>query len=516
MKEKNLSTPRVTSNGYFFLFALTLFGLAAPARAQSFEFDDVAKRAQQLASSSYKKRGDIPKELRNLTYDQYRDLRFKNEKRLWRGTEIPFEAAFFHLGFQYEQPVKINEIVDGRVREFKYDISQFDYGANKLDASKWRNLGFAGLRVHYPLNTQKYKDEALVFHGVSYFRALGKGQQYGLSARGLAVDTGLNSGEEFPSFVEFWLQRPAPEAEELVIYGLLDSPRVTGAYRFVLHPGVSTAVDVKARLFLRDNIGKLGIAPLTSMFYFGENQPADYTDYRPEVHDSDGLSVNMGNGEWLWRPLLNPKRLLVTSFATTNPLGFGLMQRDREFSHYEDLESRYELRPSAWVEPKGQWGSGRIELVQLPAPDETVDNVVAYWVPDNLPTKQKSYDVEYRVLWQKENPTRPPHSRVVQTRRGHGWDAKKVGNNIIAMHVDFEGQALRKLSPEAVVEAIVTTDSNAEVQENVAYRNPVTGGWRLSLKFRRLDDGKPIELRAFLREGNNTLSETWSYVLPPS
>jgi len=367
--------------------------------------------------------------------------------------------------------------------------------------------------VHFAVNSPRYKDEVLVFLGASYFRAVGKGQRYGLSARGLAVDTAMASGEEFPRFKEFWIERPDPEAKELHILALLDSPRVTGAYRFVLVPGASTSVEVRARIFLREAVGKIGLAPLTSMYLRGENQRPRTDDFRPEVHDSDGLSMRNGTGEWIWRPLVNPRRLLVTSFAMTNPLGFGLQQRDRAFASYEDLEARYELRPSAWVEPKGNWGSGRVELVQIPTPDEFNDNVVAYWIPATTPALRKAYDFEYTMSWQRENPTRPPLAWVAQTRRGHAY--KKDPDDSVQYHVDFVGRSLDTLARTAKVEAIVSTDANAELLETNAYPNDVTGGYRLALRLRRLDDKKPVEIRAFLRNNDKVVSETWSYVVPP-
>lgn len=308
--------------------------------AHAFDFDDLAGRARELASTPYKRPPALPKELQGLDYDRYRDIRYKPERFLWRGTNLPFEVAFFHQGLFFDQPVRIHEITGNGVREIAFDPDAFDYGANKLDPAKLRGqgLGFAGFRLHFPVNTPKYKDEVLVFLGASYFRALGKGQSFGASARGLAVDTALPTGEEFPRFVEFWIERPKASASALVVYALLDSRRLAGAYRFVLRPGVNTVLDVKARLYMRENVGKLGLAPLTSMFFFGENQRPSYEDYRPEVHDSDGLAVHSGTGEWIWRPLVNPRRLLVTSFGMTNPRGFGLMQRDRDYLHYEDTE----------------------------------------------------------------------------------------------------------------------------------------------------------------------------------
>jgi glucans biosynthesis protein len=482
--------------------------------ASAFNFDDVAQRARQLASSAYKTpETKLPAELENLTYDQFRDIRFKPSRMMWRASHLPFELAFFHQGLFFKQPVKINELAPDGPHEIAFDPSMFDYGATRIDPRRTRGIGFSGFRVHYALNTPKYKDEVLVFLGASYFRALGKGQRYGLSSRGLAVDTGLASGEEFPRFVEFWIQRPSPSATELTVFALLDSRRMTGAYRFVVKPGVDTVMDVKSRLFLRENVPKLGLAPLTSMFFFGENQRSGNEDYRPEVHDSDGLSIASGTGEWIWRPLVNPRRLLVTSFALTNPVGFGLMQRDRGFDHYEDLEARYDLRPAAWVETKGAWGAGKIELVEIPNPNETNDNIVAYWLPDKQPSPGVPYDLEYRLLWQKDAAMRPPSSWVSQTRRGRGYVRDDDGS--VGFLIDFDGPALRKLAPDAIVEDVVTPDTNAEVVEHFVHRNDVTGGWRVSLRLRRLDEAKPVELRAFLRSGGNTLSETWSYILPP-
>ena len=491
---------------------LALGFLGTPAWA--FNFEDVASQAKTLAASPYKKpKGELPKSLQDLTYDQYRDIRFNPDRAYWRDLRLPFELAFFHQGRIFETPVKINEVVGKAVRPIQFDPKSFNYGANKINPKDLNGLDFAGFRVHYPVNTPKYKDEVLVFLGASYFRAVGKDQRYGMSTRGLALDTALNSGEEFPLFTDFWIERPEAGAKELVIYALLNSRRMTGAYRFLLRPGVDTAIDVKSRLFARENITKVGLAPLTSMFFSGENQRSPADDYRPEVHDSDGLSVQSGTGEWIWRPLANPKKLLVTSYALSNPGGFGMMQRDREFNDYQDLESRFELRPSGWVEPKGKWGSGRVELVQIPTPDETNDNIVAYWVPDAPPKPGVPFDFEYRLLWQKEKEKRPPLSWVTQTRRGHGYLRKP--DDSIALVVDFEGPALTKLPADATPEAVVSVDGNGKLLETNTFRNEATGGWRMTLRMTRNDTAKPVELRAFLRNNNLTLSETWSYILSP-
>ncbi len=501
--------PRFTLLPIAFLAALTFAGDTLAA----FGFDDVARRAQQLAAVPYKAPAALPKEIQSLNYDQYRDIRFNPDHALWRGTRLPFELAFFHMGWYFDRPVRIHEITAQGVREIRFDPGSFDYGANRIAPGKLKGLGFAGFRVHFPVNTPKYKDEVLAFLGASYFRALGRGQGYGLSARGLAIDTAVAAGEEFPHFSEFWIERPKPAAGELVVLALLESRRATGAYRFVLAPGAETVMSVKMRIFLRDKVTRLGIAPLTSMFFFGENQRAARDDFRPEVHDSDGLSVQLGNGEWLWRPLTNPKRLLVTSFATTHPKGFGLMQRDRAFESYEDLEARYEKRPSAWVEPVGSWGAGRIELVQIPAGDETNDNIVAFWVPEKLPPPGEPLDFEYRLRWQLKEDARPPLAWVTQTRRGHGYLRKP--DDSIAFSVDFDGPALRKLAPDAKVEGMVSADGNGQLLSRETFRNDATGGYRVALRVKRVDGAKPVELRGFLRGPEGALSETWSYVLPP-
>lgn len=494
--------------------AFLLAAAAAPV-AHAFGFSDVDRRARELANRPYAKPAVVlPKPLKDLGYDQTRDIRFDPARSLWRAQKLPFEVQFFHLGGIFDQPVRIYEVAGNEVREIGFDPAQFNYGKNKLDPSQFGKLGFAGLRIHFPLNVVPsapgYKDELVSFLGASYFRALGQGQRYGASARGLALDTAERQGEEFPRFEQFWLERPAAGAKQLVMYALLDSRRVTGAYRFVIRPGEETATDVQARLYLRESVGKLALAPLTSMFFSGENQRSPSEDYRPEVHDSDGLSINAGN-EWIWRPLINPRRLLVTSFALTDPPGFGLMQRDRQFDHYEDLEAHYEARPSVWIEPVSKWGAGRVELVQIPTPNEANDNIVAYWVPNTLPPPGTPLDYSYRVLWLKNSDKRPPHGWVVQTRRGHGF--VNAANDTIKLTVDFDGPALRKMPVNAPLQADVAI-ANGQSTDLTVHRNEATGGWRMVVEVRRQDKEKPTELRAFLRNGKEVLSETWNYVLP--
>ncbi len=484
---------------------------------QGFSFETVSARAARLAQSPYRtpERTLPPALLKpQFTYDQHRDIRFRPERALWRAEGLPFELMFFHPGWLFEHPVGINEIVGGQVRHIAFDTRDFNYGKNVVGREGFGDLGFAGFRVHYPLNGNAYKDELVAFLGASYFRALSRGARYGLSARALAVDTVGGSGEEFPRFVEFWIERPAADAKALTIYALLDSPRASGAYRFVLTPGDTTTMDVQSRVYLRGRVATLGIAPLTSMFFTGESQPPHPDDFRPEVHDSDGVSIHTGEGEWIWRPLQNPPALTVSSFATTNPRGFGLMQRDRLFAHYEDLEARYELRPSVWIEPRGDWGAGRVEIVQFPVTEETDDNAVAYWVPAQVPAPGQPLDFAYRMAWQMKQDQTPPSSWVVQSRRGHGYVREKPGPEEFQYVVDFDGPALRALRASSDVSVVFSTDANAKVLYSNAQPNDATSGWRTTLRFKRIDPAKPVELRAFLKTRNETVSETWSYLLP--
>jgi glucans biosynthesis protein len=485
---------------------------AGPACA--FGLDDVAARAQELVRKPYVAASNtLPAELKALGYDEYRDIRFKPEQALWRKDKLPFEVMFFHLGKLHTQPVRINEVTpDGKVRHLAFDRSDFDYGKNRLSPQTWGDVGYAGFRVHAPINKPAYKDEVIVFLGASYFRALGAHQRYGLSARGLAIDTVGAQHEEFPRFTEFWLQKPAANAASFVVYALLDSPRVTGAYRFEVTPGAQTVTAVRTQLYLRSGVATFGVAPLTSMFMFGENQP-HRGDFRPEVHDSDGLSVATGQGEWLWRPLINPGQTLTTSLAMKSPKGFGLMQRDRRFSSYEDAEARYELRPSAWIAPEGDWGPGRVELVQLHTPDETRDNVIAYWVPDRLPAPGQPLKLAYEIRWQGDQQQRPPGAWVTQSRVGRGIEELAPGETQYI--VDFTGPALDALPADATVKAVITAGENGEIVEHNAYRNDASKTWRMTLQVKQLEASQPVELRAFLQHGNDILSETWTNVIPP-
>lgn len=498
-----------------FLAQLVLLAPLLSTPAQAFDFNDVARRARVLAQKPYKKPDDkLPAALQNLNSQKYREIRMKSDNVLWRTAKNAFEVELLHPGDVFASPVKINEVTSKGVQEIPFDPGLFDYADAGLDPRTLdkAKLGFSGLRIRF--SNGKSMDDLLQFQGASYMRSRPRNLPYGALARGLAIDTALNSGEKFPQFVEFWIERPSNNDKELGLYALLDSPDMTGAYRFVLRPGSEAIVDVKAQLYFRKAPEKLGIAPLTSMYFYGENQQRPTEDYRPEVHNSDGLAIHGGDGEWIWRPLANPKRLLVTSFAQNSPGGFGLVQRDRQFSNYEDLNMRYDNRPNVWVEPRGKWGEGRIELVQIPTPNEWNDNIVAYWVPDAIkPEKLPGNPAlfEYRLSWYRDG-RKPPNAWVTQTRWGQAYRTKPDATTNLV--IDFEGPALKSFDASNPLESTASCDSNGKILSNRVYFNEVTGGWRMELLVQRHDPNKPVEMRAYLRKDNTTLSETWSYILP--
>lgn len=481
------------------------------ARADTFDLEQVTARAQALAAQPYRdRRKAVPDWMLvgKTSYDQWRDIRFRPAQALWRKEGLPFQIQFFHPGLYYGHSVTINVVEDGEVREVPFSTKLFDYGKNDFADRIPADIGFAGFRVHYPIKTPDYFDEVIVFLGASYFRAVGRDQLYGLSARGLAIDTASASGEEFPNFIEFWLVKPSLESRELVIYALLDGPSVTGAYAFTVAPGEQTRVDIESRLFFRRKVERLGIAPLTSMFFFGENSSRHFDDFRPEVHDSDGLLLHFAAGEWLWRPLENPTSIAVNSFQTRDPQGFGLIQRDRDFANHQDLETHAERRPSAWIVPHGDWGQGSVELVEIPTDTEKNDNIVSFWVPAVIPGPGDQRSFSYSIFWYGDDPTRPPGGRAIATRQDAG--TIEGGRRFV---VDFAGGTLASepsdQAPEAVVSAVA-----GEVKDVHVTPNPAINGWRLV--FQVVPKGAdPVEMRAFLEREGDILTETWSYAYVP-
>ncbi|HYD62073.1 MAG TPA: glucan biosynthesis protein D [Noviherbaspirillum sp.] len=485
--------------------------------ARPFDYAWLKGHARHLAGTAYRPvTAKLPAEVEKLDWDQYQAIQYRADHALWADERDRFEARFFHLGLFFKTPVQIHEVVNGQAREIAYNPGMFNYGKSGLRGSSLpKDLGFAGFRINF--HTDLTRDIA-AFLGASYFRAVGSDWQYGLSARGLAVDCGMDRPEEFPVFTKFWLERPQPDASRMVVFALLDSPSVAGAYRFDIEPGATLTMDVDAALYPRKSIERLGIAPLTSMFQYGENdrQIAAANDWRPEIHDSDGLSMWRGNGEWIWRPLTNPARLLFNAYQDENPRGFGLLQRDRDFSHYQDDGVFYDRRPSLWIEPKSGWGKGSIQLVEIPTVDETFDNIVAFWNPERKPQAGEELLYSYRMHWGRRLPAQSPLATVFATRTGIGGvigqQRKYFSWRFV---VDFVGDNLQLLGKNAKVTPVISV-SRGQVELASARPLEHVRGYRLMFDLRPSDSHTtPIDLRAYIAAGGEPLSETWLYQWTP-
>lgn len=491
--------------------------LQAIGAPQRFDYAALKGQAQALSRKPYEKpHAALPKEIEALDWDAYQAIRFRPDHALWRDDQLRFQAQFFHLGLYFKSPVRLYELADGQAQELAYLPEMFDHGKSGLDHAKLpRDLGFAGFRLNFHTDLQR---DITAFLGASYFRAVGSEWQYGLSARGLAIDTGAPKPEEFPNFTGFWLERPAAGSNSVTVYALLDSPSVAGAYRFVITPGDTQVMDIDAALYPRTAIERLGIAPCTSMFQTGENDRRMGYDWRGEIHDSDGLAMWTGSGEWIWRPLTNPRQLAFNAFQDRNPRGFGLLQRDRDFDHYQDDGVFYEKRPSLWVEPKSGWGAGSVQLVEIPTVDETFDNVVAFWNPARPVQAGEELLFGYRLYWGGQPPARPPLAHCVATRTGLGGViGKKRAYFSWRFAVDFSSGDLAGIGSAAVVTPVITASSGARIE--IASARPLNAvrGYRALFDVVPTESTAPIELRLYLSCEGRALTETWLYqwVPPP-
>ena len=477
--------------------------------AQPFDVEWLRSHARELAARPYQepviRHPDI---LETIDYDAYQQIRFRPERALWEGGGPPFPVQFFHLGRFFKAPVRLYEVADGSAREILYEPDYFTFGDTGLRERLPDDLGFAGFRV---MDGGGLKTDWLAYQGAAYFRTSGALDQYGLSARGLAIDTAMSWPEEFPRFTSFWLERTPEDSARILIHALMDSPSVAGAYRFDWAHAEGSVADIQADLFCRKDIARMGVAPLTSMFWFAENNRHLATDWRPEIHDSDGLAMWTGAGERIWRPLNNPRAVQTSSFVDENPKGFGLLQRDRAFYHYEDDGVFYDRRPSVWVEPVEGWGRGVVQLVEIPTDDEIHDNIVAYWVPAEPVKAGSQWSFRYRLHWLADEPyPSTTVGRVRHTRVGRGGipgQPRPEGSRKFV--IDFEGGPLADLEKLDEVEPVIDA-SRGGIDNAYALQIVGTRNWRAFFDL-YVDGEAPVDLRCFLRLGERTLTETWLY-----
>ena len=470
-------------------------GIAESARAASmFDETTVPTLAESLAARPHRRRDNpLPRPFARLDYDAYRRIQFDAAQALWRAEGLPFQLQPHHRGFLFEDRVDIFEVAEGRATPLAYRAEQFRFDGIEAPTG---DIGFAGFRLLTALNRPDHFDELCSFLGASYFRALGRGHVYGLSARGLAIRTADPAGEEFPAFTAFWIERPAPDASAIIVHALLESASLTGAYRFRIAGGEVTTMEVSAQLHPRVDVPRIGIAPGTSMFYFGPADRSGIVDWRPAVHDSDGLLMQSGRGEQIWRPLANPRALQVSGFQDAAPRGFGLMQRRRGFADFEDLEAQYHRRPGLWVEPLEDWGLGEVTLVEIPTRSEMHDNIVAAWTPAVGLRAGQKVSLRYRLHWLSAPVAQQPLLRFSGTRLGKEAEG---GPLRIVLDTTTHGGDM----PEPKVEASAGTIGNIVLQPNAE-----TGGLRLSFNLRP-GSARLVDLRVRLVAGTTPVSESW-------
>jgi glucans biosynthesis protein len=502
---------------------------ALGSKSAEVNLDYVAKRALERAKEPFRSpRADLPKVLQqdNLDYDKYREIRFRRDRALWAADNLPFWVEFFHPGYIYSEPVQVNEFTSTHTQPIRFVQDFFDYGKLDIAGNIPTKTGYAGFRVLYPLNKPDQLDELGAFIGASYFRLLGKDLRYGESARGLALDSGESDrGEEFPIFTDWWLGKPDPDDHELHLYAILDSVSCAGAYEFLIKPGETTACSIRATLYFRGTndvaaadknrkpLKTIGLAPLTSMFWFGKNAEKKFDDYRPEVHDSDGLLVHMGNGEVFFRPLDNPPAMRHQVFHAPDIKGFGLLQRERNFAAYQDMFNLYHQVPSVWVETDGNWGDGDLHLLELSTTYEGLDNIVAFWDPKQKPEPLQPFRFAYTLHWEgcKADLKRSP-DRVISTRIGP--DAQFAGARQFV--IDFDGPKLDAIPENQPPKAIASCSGGAHIADSFVIRNPFLGTWRVYLKMVPPAGGRDaIDLRCTLQNGTNVVGETWVYQWSP-
>jgi glucans biosynthesis protein len=489
---------------------MALAAVGTAAAQGGMDFSVLCGKAAQCAATPYEEPPDLPDALQKLGYDALRDIRFDTSKALWRMERLPFQVQGFHPGGIQKDRVRIHWMEGDVVQSFSFSPRLFKYPSHDLERQIPETFGFSGFRLHYPLNRPDVLDELIVFQGASYFRALCAGARYGMSARGLAVDTVASRWEEFPAFREFWIEKPDRSARSIRVLALLDGPSVVGAYAFHIVPGRDTVIEVRAMLFLRKTPEFLGLMPLTSMHWFGENAGARIQDYRPEVHDSDGLLIHTESGEWLWRPLVNEPRVRHSAFTAHHPKGFGLLQRDRKFESYEDLEAGYHMRPSVWIEPLSPWGEGTIRLIEFSTGTEYADNILACWIPSVLPQVGQPLEIKYRMHWFTESAAFPPLSRTLSTRISSVIGAPGARKFVLDFSTtpEMEATGLKK------IELDLTVSGGGILQKNLMKNGPANT-WRVVFDIQPDDKGETVELRCTLKAAGKPLTETWTYLWLP-
>lgn len=480
-----------------------------------FSFETLKREMKDRASRPDAPPALLDNFLEALDYDDYRNIYYRPAASRWVNEDVNFRLQAFHPGWLYKEPVSIFSVENGFAQPLTFNTDDFEY-RNNVSAKLPPNAplsGVAGLKVNAPFNLPDKFDELITFLGASYFRALGSGNSYGLSARGLSVNTWQNGAEEFPRFSSFWVVKPEASEDAIEIFAAMESGSLTGAYRFQITPGADTVIEVEAELYFRETVDYLGLAPLTSMFYFNEHSERRFDDFRPQVHDSDALRMVRANGDVLIRPLNNPPRVSNSFFADNDIIEFGLIQRDRGYEAYQDAGAQYHNRPSVMVDRLGDWGPGKIRLIEIPADLEIDDNIVLLWVPDEPARAGETRNYKYRMHWGAlPADGNGPLAYVRSTRTGVGGASgvPQTNPNLRKFVIDFEGGALGDMDPDAAVAPVITA-SAGEISNAVLHKiNDAQTRWRLFFDVDGADHDL-IELMAHIAGDGAKLSEVWLF-----
>ncbi|CCG87814.1 Glucans biosynthesis protein D [Erwinia piriflorinigrans CFBP 5888] len=469
----------------------------------------------------------LPETLARLTPQAYNEIQYDANHSLWNGIDNrQLDVQFFHVGMGFKRRIRMFS-VDGEsreAREIHFRPQLFNYNDAKVDTKQLEgktDLGFAGFRAFK--KPELAKRDIVSFLGASYFRAVDDTFQYGLSARGVSIDTFSNGKEEFPDFTAFWFETPKADESTFVVYTLLDGPSCTGAFKFTIHCEEKRVVmEVENHIYARKDIQQLGIAPMTTMFSCGTVERRMCDTIHPQIHDSDRLAMWTGKGEWICRPLNNPQRLTYNAYQDENPRGFGMLQLNHDFDSYQDVIGWYNKRPSLWVEPVGQWGKGAINLMEIPTTGETLDNIVCCWQPAQAIKAGSEHSFSYKLYWSGLPPVRSGLARVNATRSGMGGfpEGWAPGENYPAVWsrrfaVDFVGADLKAAASKGI-EPVINVSSGTIKQVEILYVEPIDGYRILFDWYPDSDAIHPVDMRLFLRTKDETLSETWLYqYFPP-
>ena len=473
---------------------------------QRFDPANVVEAARAMAKRPFAASpNDLPEPFPGLTYDQYVAIRSLPDTLVWGGEGRGFMIEPLHRGFVFTNPVALSVVEDGIIRKLAYDRARFDFGRLNVPVNI-ADIGFSGFRLYTPFGNGPPVEFAIA-QGATFFRALARGQNLGIMARALTLKPAETRGEEFPAFRGFWLERPSAGSNALVVHGLIDSESAAGAVRLTFRPGDLTIVDVETTLFPRVTLDHIGLGGLTGTYLFGSNDRRNVDDARPAVYECSGLHILNGQGEWLWRPIQNPETLQISAFLDRDPRGFGLMQRDRDYTSFQDDDQRWELRPSVWIEPLGEWGPGAVQLIEIPSDSEVNDNILAYWRPRAPVPQGSELAFSYRQFWCWSPPERPPLATVASTRVGRG----SVGRRR-RFSVDFTGEALGAKPAPELRPALSTSPGSIQGMKTWSY--PERKILRVAFE---LDPGNEnaCEMRLLLEAAGKPLSETWLYRWTP-